>query len=124
MVQNQGGRTKNYSYIWKEPASFTMAKATRPSFPTPTYEEFCQFLKENSAYTNFRKNYKEFTGKTFSKDVYIKDVNNEFPINTFDWKKSPQGRDYWSSLDNKWFETWFKPFYDAVSDKNQKKRKE
>ena len=97
-----------------------MAK-TRPPFPTPSYEDFCQFLKDNRAYTNFRKNYKEFTGNSFSKAVFGKDFNSEFPVNIFDWKKSPQGHDYWHELDRKWYEKWFKPYYDSVSDKKPKK---
>lgn len=97
-----------------------MAKAAKPSFPTPSYADFCQFLKDNRAYTNFRKSYKEYAGKTFSEAIFRQDFNQEFPINTFDWKKSEQGQKYWHDLDRKWFEKWFKPYYDIVEGRKTK----
>ena len=71
----------------------------------PTIKQrFFKFLKENNAYGIYMLNLKKHKiknskVKSFFMNCYYKDVIAE----SFNWKETPQGFDYWSRLDNEWW---------------------
>ena len=67
--------------------------------------KFRNFLKENNAYENYIRN---------------NNGESENPFTYFDnflWSSSAEGYDYWSELDNKWFDLIDEKIY--LKDKNE-----
>lgn len=59
------------------------------------YRFFLKFLKDNGAHDAFMRNVDNL-GCTPEVSYFL--------INSFDWDKSKEGLDYWSSLHELWFE--------------------
>lgn len=78
-----------------------MKKTFKPSGNLPS-SIFFAFLKQNKAYGSFKRN--------FSNSYYLHhgtfDLNNVNPsfylVCAFTWSSTPEGKDYWSLLDDKW----------------------
>lgn len=61
------------------------------------------FLIEHSAYEAFYENVDDDWEDCVTRSGFIAMVNNGFI-----WDYTPQGPDYWSDLEDKWFEVWEK----------------
>ena len=77
----------------------------------PTFKQrFFKFLKENNAYEIYMLNLKKRKVKnseikSFFMNCYYKDVIAE----SFNWKGTPQGFDYWFQLNEKWVDAIHMP---------------
>lgn len=61
---------------------------------------FCTFLKRNNAYDSFVRNSSD--SRVFPID-WLKDIIPEcYILFAFRWASTPEGRKYWSLLNDKW----------------------
>lgn len=62
---------------------------------------FVNFLKSNGAYESFMRNSSE--SDSFSSIALLKSFNpRHYIVSSFYWDYTPEGKDYWNRLDDKW----------------------
>jgi len=63
-------------------------------------EKFKQFLRDNSAYDSFMKNYDNISSFDYVFNDYEGDV---YLAGSFTWENTEEGYSYWEDLENRWF---------------------
>ena len=73
--------------------------------PTSIYKTFRSFLRTNNCEKQFDSNVYQQCGANYF-DEYLANymvLNESFFGRCFDWRKTPEGRDYWKAIDRKWW---------------------
>ena len=65
-------------------------------------EEFHEFLRENNCASKFYANLYNRKNKRWLKTYKVQGVTQDTIDYSFDWKNTPQGRNYWLTLHYKW----------------------
>ena len=62
---------------------------------------FRKFLYDNDVLEEWYKNTRELSSKKMVKDI-LNDIESDAIFIAFTWIRSPEGRDFWDKLSNKW----------------------
>ena len=62
-------------------------------------EKFKQFLRDNSAYDSFMKNYNNISSFDYVFNDYEGDI---YLSGSFTWTETKEGYGYWEDLENRW----------------------
>ena len=62
---------------------------------------FRKFLYDNDVLEEWYKNTRELSSKEMIKNI-LNNIDLNAIISAFTWTRSPEGRDFWDKLSNKW----------------------
>ena len=62
---------------------------------------FRKFLYDNDVLEKWYKNTRELSSKEMIKNI-LNNIDLNAIISAFTWTRSPEGRDFWDKLSNKW----------------------
>jgi len=72
-----------------------------------SYSLFQQFLRDNACETQFHRAFHDQSLNLGWMDRYIAEelfiIDETFINRCFNWEDTPQGREYWRIIDEKWF---------------------
>ena len=71
----------------------------------PTFDKFMSFLQENGCIKEFDLEF-ERQCPGYHMDAILWDIlggDENFLARAFDWSATPQGRDFWKDINDKWY---------------------
>ena len=80
-----------------------------------TVEEFNEWLKKKGIYEQFYKNMKEigkWSEEEIKNEYFDRYHPTEWLTQAFNWKESPEGRDFWDDVETLWNNYYFCRFHE------------